>query len=88
MSRERKRYPTNGIYTVKGGLPEEYYLTAEARRRYRYVKPADYAMPQCWLADCWIVDKQGHINPGTCNSPVPIAIDQIGRRLTRKRINP
>jgi hypothetical protein len=78
---DRKKFPTTGIYAVIGGICDVYYLTERDSRRYRYITPAEYATPQCWMADCWIVDKNGNINPGTDNSPVPFALDQIGRRI-------
>jgi hypothetical protein len=60
----RKRFPTSGIYAAIGGIADTYYLTTSDARRYRYLKPAAGAQPGNSIADCWIVDKQGRVNPG------------------------
>ena len=76
----RAKQPT-GIYRVKGGLASTHYLSAADRRRYRYVLPARGFPPEATVADCWIVDRQGAINPGTAASPVPVRREDLGRRV-------
>jgi len=78
--RERKNFPTSGIFQTDG-LASSYYLDDAAEKRYRYVRPAEYAQPGNCIADCWIVDKDGNINPGTNVSPVPVSRASIGRRI-------
>lgn len=75
----RKYYPTEGIY--KAEISSSYYLSEEDEKRYCYIKPYEYAQPESLLADCWIVDIDGNVNPGTNISPVPIRKDDIGRRV-------
>jgi hypothetical protein len=77
----RKRFPIEGIYTAIGGICESYYLDDDDARRFRYLMPAEYMTPTCSLGDCWIVDKDGQLNPGTNVSPVPFCLDAIGRRI-------
>lgn len=78
--RTRKKFPTSGIYAVKG-LCGSNYLNDEQALRYRYITPASYVQPTNYIGDCWICDKNGNSNPGTSCSPVPIILDNIGRRL-------
>lgn len=80
--RERKRFPTSGIFRVIGGICPSYYECAADARRYRYIAPSDLALPDSWVSDCWIVDKDGMPNPGTCHSAIPIRREDIGRRIT------
>lgn len=87
----RKYFPTdtNAIYSVIGGLSEDNYLQCfkpHHGRRYRYISPANDQSRQYWVGEVWIVDKAGNINPGTNNSPIPISLDRIGRRLKTIRI--
>lgn len=77
--RERKRFPTKGIYKAK--ISRGYYLTDEDQKRYCYITPAKGAQPANWIADCWIVNINGLHNPGTNISPVPIHREDIGRRV-------
>ena len=77
----RAKFPVRGIYAVRGGVPSSYYLTPADARRYRYARPAEYVQPEAVIADCWIVDRNGHVNPGTNVSPVPFCREVIGRRI-------
>ena len=82
---KRKTFPTEGIYTVQGSIASTYYLEPEHARRFRYVRPGEYARSGNVIADCWIVDKHGQVNPGTNVFPVPFSLSAIGRRiLTRE----
>jgi hypothetical protein len=74
-----KHYPTEGIY--KANIASSYYLCEDDEKRYCYIKPSEYVKPESWLADCWIVDLYGNLNPGTDESPVPIRKEDIGRRV-------
>lgn len=81
----RKVFPRKGIYRCSG-LSSSYYENDADEKRYRYVTPAytdtSYAdARRLWQSDCWIVDKAGEINPGTAACPVPINLDNIGRRV-------
>ena len=75
----RKFYPPTGIFAVRGGLASTYFLTEVDRARYRYITPTDPHNAKSWVADCWIVDRQGRTNPGTTRSPVPIRREDLGR---------
>lgn len=82
---ERKIFPRRGIYRVSN-LPSSHFMTPEDERRFNCVRPAredmeDWVAKQCWLADCWIVDKDGNTNPGTSNCPVPAHLKNIGRKV-------
>ena len=77
----RKFYPFTGIFAVRGGLATTHFLNEADRRRYRYVTPAGRHIPNSWVADCWIVDRDGQVNPGTNRSPVPIRRENLGRRV-------
>lgn len=79
--RARKFYPFTGIFAVRGGLASTHFCKEEDRGRYRYVTPAGRHISNSWVADCWIVDRDGHINPGTAVSPVPIRREDLGRRI-------
>lgn len=77
----RKFYPFTGIFAVRGGLATTHFLTGVDRRRYRYVTPAGRHIANSWLADCWIVDCDGNVNPGTARSKMPIRKEHLGRRI-------
>ncbi len=75
----RKFYPFTGIFAVRGELATTHFLTEADRRRFRYVTPAGRHISNSWVADCWIVDRDGNVNPGTAVSPVPIRKENLGR---------
>jgi hypothetical protein len=75
----RKRFPTSGIYRCE--LSSSHFLTEDDERRYRYITPIIGTPPTSFVADCWIVDANGCVNPGTAASPVPVRRDDIGRRI-------
>lgn len=77
----RTSFPILGIYRVIGGISDDNYLTEEDQLRYQYITPAEGTRPEMFVADCWIVDKNGEINPGTSNSPVPFRREVIGNRV-------
>ena len=77
----RKFYPFTGIFAVLGGLASTHFLTEADRSRYRYVTPAGRHISNSWVADCWIVDCDGQVNPGTNRSAVPIQREALGRRI-------
>lgn len=81
MTTARKFYPFDGIFAVRGGLASTHFLTEADRGRYRYVTPAGRHIANSWVADCWIVDRAGNVNPGTNLSPVPIRREDLGRRV-------
>lgn len=81
----RAIFPRKGIYEC-ANLSSSHYLRPADEKRYRFIEPAyqdmdDEQAEKCWLADCWIVDKDGRRNPGTSNCPVPINISNIGARV-------
>ena len=80
---DRKRFPTEGIFRAQGGIADTYFLNDTDKRRYRYIKPArpDSIQPECTIADCWIVDREGRVNPGTNVSPVPFCLAAVGKRI-------
>lgn len=82
---KRQHFPGEGIYEAVGGIPDSYYVCQEHARRYRYLEPA---YPQdrdnrIVIADCWIVDANGEVNPGTNVSPVPFCLEALGRRIDK-----
>ncbi len=81
MTNARKFYPFYGIFAVRGGLASTHFLTEGDRGRYRYVTPTGRHIANSWVADCWIVDTAGIVNPGTNLSPVPIRREDLGRRV-------
>ena len=70
-----------GIYAVKGGLASTHYLSEVDRRHYRYALPSRGFPRTAYVADCWIVDQHGNINPGTSVSPVPVRREALGRHV-------
>ena len=82
----RKTFPSNdGIYQVVGGISSTYYMNDDDAKRYRYLKPAYPKDPHnvIKVSDCWIVDKEGNINPGTAESPVPFQVEVLGRKVSK-----
>ena len=80
--RTRKTFPASGIFSVRrGAIATSHYLSEADEYRYRYVQPAGIATPSSYVADCWLVDKNGAVNPGTNVSPVPIRRELIMRRV-------
>jgi len=77
--KSRAHFPRPGIYAVRGGLASSHYLSEADRRRFRYAAPSRLHPPTSHVADCWIVDKTGQINPGTAVSPVPVRREVLGR---------
>lgn len=81
MSKTRKNFPNTGIYAVIGGLSDDNYLSESNKQRYKYITPACPDTPKSsWVADCWVVDKDGLRQPGDVY-PVPINRCRIGRRI-------
>ena len=78
----RKTFPTSGIYRTTETISDSNYCNDNDAKRYRYLLPADYVQPQNSIGDCWIVDAQGNVNPGTDVSPVPFCREMIGRRIS------
>lgn len=78
--RPRSHFPTVGIYECLVDL-SNYHLTKADGKRFIYLRPADYVSEESFIGDCWIVDKDGEINPGTNVSPVPVHLANIGRRI-------
>lgn len=74
-----KKYPTVGIY--KAEIASCYYNTEEDEKRYCYIKPAKGVNPEALMADCWIVDLDGRVNPNTALTTVYISKEAIGRRV-------
>lgn len=77
----RKVFPTTGIFAVRGGLASTHFLTEADRGRYRYVTPSGRPLGAYWVADCWIVDREGNVNLGSAHYPVPIRREVLGRRI-------
>jgi hypothetical protein len=75
----RAKFPGFGIYAVRGGLASTHYLCEADRKKFRYAAPARLHPPTAHVADCWIVDRHGQINPGTVASPVPVRREVLGR---------
>ena len=75
----RSRFPRPGIYVVRGGLASSHYLSEADRRRYRYAAPARLHPALAYVGDCWIVDHNGCVNPGTAVSPVPVRREVLGQ---------
>lgn len=82
--RSRVNFPVSGIYSINGGIAGSHYLTDADQRRYRYVMPSTDVRPEYYVADFWIVDRDGNLNPGTDYSPVPFRRDDIGRRVGKQ----
>jgi len=41
--------------------------------------PASNDIPaKAWIADCWVCDSNGHIDPGLSASPIPVRKEDLG----------
>lgn len=55
--------------------PERY--DDEFGEGYGFAAVADAQCEGAWIADCWVVDREGAVHPGYAESPVPIRADDL-----------
>lgn len=85
--KRRATFPgDDGIYRAVGSIVDTYYLNDADAERYIYLRPAYPKDPHNRIvqADCWIVDREGNINPGTAEAPVPFYLDALGERIAQQ----
>ena len=66
------------IYKAKRGMV---YSQVSDPRRFNCYCPADYADGCEGIADCWVCDEHGNIDPGLCNCGVPIHVSALGETV-------
>ena len=69
----QENFPTSygAIYRSKSGLPD---ASASAPRLNCYMPARVDIPPDTWIADCWVCDQFGRIDPGLSASPVPVIL--------------
>jgi hypothetical protein len=63
------------IYRTRSGEPD---CSATAARYCCYTPAYRDIPPRCHLADCWVCDEFGRIDPGLSASPIPVRHQDLG----------
>lgn len=64
------------IYRAKGGPA---HSSATSSRFNCYIPASETIPPQAYVADCWVCDAFGRIDPGLNVSPVPVRKEDLGK---------
>jgi hypothetical protein len=65
---------TNVLHQINKGYLEALEPTDP---RYCYAIPTIYPLDGFYVTDCWLVDRDGNVDPGYNVSPVPIRIENL-----------
>lgn len=64
------------IYRTKSGLND----ASATSSRFNCYTPASRGIPQdAFVADCWVCDAHGRVDPGLSISPIPVRKEDLGR---------
>ena len=69
------RFTSDGIYRAVNGPYDE------SKPQFDCVRPAMDDNGRYSVVDCWITDSQGNIHSGYDVSPVPVAVENIGKMV-------
>jgi hypothetical protein len=74
-----KKFKSNQVYILDKDWADYYSQVDDHNpdgKRYDFCKSVK-GSSGCYIADCWICDKNGNIHPGYCDSPVPMNINSL-----------
>jgi hypothetical protein len=76
MPKKLPNFIRGAIYRSKSGLPD----TSASAPRFNCYMPASVDIPpDVWIADCWVCDPFGRIDPGFNASSIPVRKEDLGR---------
>jgi len=76
MSEKLPNFICGAIYRTKSGLKDASATAA----RFNCYTPASREIPRdAFVADCWVCDAHGRVDPGLSNSPIPVRKEDLGR---------
>ena len=64
------------IYRAKGGIP---HASASDPRFNCFTLASKMTPPRAYVADCWVCDAFGRVDPGLNVSPVPVRREDLGK---------
>jgi hypothetical protein len=76
MPKKLPNFIHGAIYRSKSGLPD---ASASAHRFNCYMPARSDIPPDAYVADCWVCDRFGRIDPGLNVSPIPVRKEDLGR---------
>jgi hypothetical protein len=76
MLRKLPNFIQGAIYRSKSGLPD---ASGSAPRFNCYMPASVDIPPDAWIADCWVCDQFGRIDPDLNASPIPVRKEDLGR---------
>lgn len=82
MREELPNFIYGAIYRTKNGLPDS---SATAPRYCCYTPACPDIPPKAYVADCWVCDAFGRIDPGLNVSPIPVRHEYLGRIINTVR---
>lgn len=71
----KKRFTKGSIYTLEDGPYDD------NNKKYDCVMPVYDDNGEFYVVDCWITDKKGNVHPGYNVSPVPILVEDFGKKI-------
>ena len=76
MKEKLPNFIYGAIYCTKSGRAD----SSATDPRYRCYTPARPDIPQgAYIADCWVCDPFGRIDPGLNVSPIPVRKEDLGK---------
>jgi len=76
MSEPLPNFIFGAIYRTKSGLKD----ASATEGRFNCYTPASREIPQdAFVADCWVCDAHGRIDPGLNVSPIPVRKEDLGK---------
>lgn len=76
MREDLPNFVFGAIYRSASGQPD----ASASAARFRCYTPASADIPpRAWVADCWVCDAFGRIDPGLSASPIPVRKQDLGR---------
>ena len=76
MPKKLPNFIHGAIYRSKSGLPD----ASASSPRFNCYMPANVDIPpDAYVADCWVCDRFGRIDPGLNVSPIPVRKENLGR---------
>jgi hypothetical protein len=76
MSRKLPNFIRGAIYRSKTGLPD---ASASAPRFNCYTPAGVDISADAYVADCWVCDRFGRVDPRLNVSPIPVRNEDLGR---------
>jgi len=79
MSEKLSNFIFGAIYRTKSGLKDASATAA----RFNCYTPASRDIPRnAFVADCWVCDSHGRIDPGLNVSPIPVRKEDLGKIIS------